>query len=326
MRSTSELRKIWSPACKRQLTVLTLHSGARISVAAEAAEGFRALDAVMQAFGYAPRRGDTGAYNCRAITGGTQFSLHAYGIAADINWNSNPYRADNKLVTDMPPAMVAAIKAIRTSGGAVVFRWGGDYKSVKDAMHFEVVASRTEMGSGIDWDSVRSIPPDPNDPRTWPVVQLGDRGPSVEELQRRLTASGFPLEVDGSLGPLSVAALEAYQSSRGLDVDGVAGLQTWTAILTDQPTVDPGDSPVKQAVRSPDSHASTRPKLNRGSKGLDVVDLQRRLIAIGHKPGEDDGLFGPLTDTAVRDYQGSRSLEVDGIVGLHTWSALMSAT
>lgn len=326
MRSTSDLRKIWGPACERKLTVVTLHSGARISVAADAAEAFRALDEVMHAFAYAPRSGDTGAFNCRPITGGTAFSLHAYGIAADINWNSNPYRKDNRLVTDMPKAMVDGIKAIRTEEGAQVFRWGGDYNTVKDAMHFEIVASRTEVAAGIDWATVRQEPPDPKDPRTWPVVQLGDRGLAVAELQRRLVAAGFAADIDARLGPDSEEVLEAYQRSRGLDVDGVCGLQTWTALLTDQPEVDAVDSPVKHEVRPPDSHPSTREVLKKGSKGRDVVDLQRRLIGVGLQPGEDDGLFGPKTLREVQTYQASRSLAVDGIVGVHTWNALLRST
>lgn len=326
MRTTSQLRKIWAPACGRKLQVLTLHSGARISVASEAAEAFRALDTVMQAFGYLPRPGDTGAYNCRIITGGSAFSLHAYGIAADINWNSNPYRGDNVLVTDMPSAMVELIKGIRTTDGATVFRWGGDYNSVKDAMHYEVVASRSELAKGIDWNSVRQTPPDPDDPTSWPVLQLDDRRPAVEELQRRLGEAGFTVIVDGIFGTVTKELLEAYQQSRGLDVDGVSGLQTWTALLTDQPAVDSDDSPVKGSTRAPDSHPSTRPELEHGATGLDVTDLQRRLLALGLKPGKDDGMFGPVTLAAVLSYQESRSLTVDGIVGLQTWSALLQAS
>ena len=346
MRTTSALRKLWAPACERRLRVLTLHSGARLSVAADAAEAFRALDSIMQDFGYAPRTADTGAFNCRQITGGSSFSLHAYGIAADINWNSNPYRPDGVLVTDMPPAMVAAIKGIRTKGGDIVFRWGGDYRRVKDAMHYEIVASRTELAGGIDWSTVRREPPDPKRPATWPVLEPGDEGPTVEELQRRLLASGASdqvevhggtgaegeaerrFEVDGVLGELTEAVLRNYQTSRGLDVDGVCGLQTWTALLTGQPPVEPGDSPVKGSSRAPDSHPSTRTRLLRDSQGREVVDLQRRLLALGFDLGrhEDDGVFGPRTEAAVKSYQESRSLEVDGIVGILTWTALLTAT
>ena len=306
--------------------MLALHSGAQISVAEEAAEAFQALDTVMQAFGYAPRPGDTGAFNCRKITGGDSYSPHAYGIAVDINWNSNPFRADNVLVTDMPTAMVAAIKQIRTREGAAVFRWGGDYRTVKDAMHFEIVASRTEMHAGIDWSTVRREPPDPSRPQSWPVFQLGATGPAVRERQDRLSQSGFATDVDGSFGRESERSVKAFQQSRDLDIDGVVGLQTWTALLLGQPAVKAKDSPVKVQVRVPDSHPSTRSILRFGSKGMEVVDLQRRLIDHGFDPGDDDGVFGPLTQAAVEAYQESRSLEVDGIAGRITWTALLRAT
>jgi peptidoglycan hydrolase-like protein with peptidoglycan-binding domain len=207
-------------------------------------------------------------------------------------------------------------------------------------MHYEIVASRTELAAGIDWSTVRREPPDPARPATWPVLEQGDEGPSVEELQRRLLAAGAELEtdgvleidgdleIDGVLGERTTAVLRRFQSTRGLDVDGVCGLQTWTALLTGQPEVEPGDSPVKGGSRAPDSHPSTRAKLQRGSEGHEVVDLQRRLLALGFDIGhhEDDGVFGPRTEAAVHGYQESRSLDIDGIVGLRTWTALLRAT
>ena len=97
--------------------------------------------------------------NCRAITGGRAYSLHAYGIAIDINWQSNPYGP--VLVTDMDPAMVAAILSIRTNGGAQVWRWGGSYRGNKDGMHFEVVCTPAELATGIRGltDPVIPVPP-----------------------------------------------------------------------------------------------------------------------------------------------------------------------
>lgn len=138
-------------------------------------EAYKALDSVLKAWGYAPKGGQTYAYSPRQITGGTGYSLHAYGpgdifrfwsgvsvttaVAVDINSVSNPY--GHTLRTDMARPMVEAVEAIRTKGGARVWRWGGDWNdndvrddSSYDAMHFELQASPAELRSGIDWATV----------------------------------------------------------------------------------------------------------------------------------------------------------------------------
>lgn len=53
-----------------------------------------------------------------------------------------------------------------------------------------------------------------------------------------------------------------------------------------------------------------------GSRGTDVVTLQKKLNL------QPDGIFGPLTDEAVREFQKANGLTVDGIVGAKTWAKL----
>jgi peptidoglycan hydrolase-like protein with peptidoglycan-binding domain len=53
-----------------------------------------------------------------------------------------------------------------------------------------------------------------------------------------------------------------------------------------------------------------------------VSELQRLLAAKGFDPGPVDGIFGPRTAAAVKAYQRSRRLVVDGVVGPKTWGAL----
>lgn len=147
MRSTAELRILWAPACTAPFARLNLYGEGVVTVDVLIVDAVKALNAVLIDWDYRTRRADTGAYNCRQITGGTNYSLHAYGTAIDINWQTNPY--GHHLITDMAIGMIEAIEGIRTAGGVQVWRWGGRYSNNKDAMHFEVVASPAELARGI---------------------------------------------------------------------------------------------------------------------------------------------------------------------------------
>jgi len=57
-----------------------------------------------------------------------------------------------------------------------------------------------------------------------------------------------------------------------------------------------------------------------------VREVQRSLDRLGYAPGPVDGLFGPLTDSAVRRYQSDRELTADGIVGSTTLASLRART
>ena len=63
------------------------------------------------------------------------------------------------------------------------------------------------------------------------------------------------------------------------------------------------------------------PTLRFGHKGIPVKILQRLLIYNGYAITVD-GIFGALTETAVKAFQNQRELGVDGVVGNNTWRAL----
>lgn len=56
--------------------------------------------------------------------------------------------------------------------------------------------------------------------------------------------------------------------------------------------------------------------LKLGSKGNEVKALQSKLNLI------EDGIFGPITEEAVKDFQKKNGLIADGIVGSKTWEKL----
>lgn len=76
---------------------------------------------------------------------------------------------------------------------------------------------------------------------------------------------------------------------------------------------------------------SLNPVLQLGSQGKKVQELQQLLKtrlpgAAGYHNLAVDGVFGPVTQSAVRDFQSFVFLVVDGIVGPKTWKALYAGT
>jgi peptidoglycan hydrolase-like protein with peptidoglycan-binding domain len=71
------------------------------------------------------------------------------------------------------------------------------------------------------------------------VLRSGSHGSAVDDLQNQLSelgikgASGLPLAADGHFGPATQAAVEAFQRSHGMTVDGVAGPRTLRALQDD---------------------------------------------------------------------------------------------
>jgi len=90
---------------------------------------------------------NTSAFNCRAATGSTHWSEHAYGHAVDVDPIENPYVSSGQTSHRASVAYLDRSRhrpGMAYSGGALVeaFRsvgwgWGGDWSgSVKDYQHF----------------------------------------------------------------------------------------------------------------------------------------------------------------------------------------------
>lgn len=62
--------------------------------------------------------------------------------------------------------------------------------------------------------------------------------------------------------------------------------------------------------------------LVRGERGAPVIDLQKRLKALGHYAGAVDGIFGHGTEAAVMAFQRAHGMRADGYAGPKTLDAL----
>ena len=135
----------------------------------------------------------------------------------------------------------------------------------------------------------------------------GADGPAVRDLTARLRAAGFdPTGELSHFGPETERALREFQASRGLDVGGVCDHDTWMAL------VEAGFSFGDRLLYL------TSPMV----RGDDVAELQLRLGALGFDAGRVDGIFGPMTQTALLEFQQNMGLVTDEVCGPDTVAAL----
>ena len=65
--------------------------------------------------------------------------------------------------------------------------------------------------------------------------------------------------------------------------------------------------------------------LRRGDRGIEVADLQARLVALGYEIADPSGEFGHGTAGALAVFQSDRGLPQNGLCDLQTWSAVVEA-
>lgn len=241
--STSQLRAVWGPPCGFGQARFTFHTGVPVTVDRRILDACAALDAVMKKWGYQPTGPDVGAYVCRRITGGTGYSLHAYGIAIDINWQANPYSAANRTVTDMPAGMVAEIEALRTRNGKPVWGWGGHYRSIKDPMHYEVVCTPADLATGIADAGPRPLT-GTEKLYIWlkagalaarkPFLRPGSESDPAKVDDIKAAQQLLGIEQTGVYGPGTVAKVKAFQEFMRIPHRGPAGRinrRTWQWLI-----------------------------------------------------------------------------------------------
>ena len=147
-------------------------------------------------------------------------------------------------------------------------------------------------------------------------VALSGCGTAPED--RAISGAGIGAAGGAIIGAVtSVAMLPATAS--GAAVGGLTGIAIGPDLLNlgDPPWTRRGVAP-----GSPSAMASKAPPASKARQAAetatlasrdDVRGIQKRLDALGYKPGRPDGVAGRRTRQAIREYQKTHHLAVDGI-------------
>ena len=132
-------------------------------------------------------------------------------------------------------------------------------------------------------------------PRPWPLVKVGATQATnwrVLAAQHLLNFRGASLIVDGLYGPVSGEATRTFQMTlRATFISTTIGQLDWPSLI--------------ETVRLDDHNDAVRA----------AQTLLPGALAV-------DGDFGPLTDSATRDYQQMFAPPADGVIGPVTWLSL----
>ena len=141
----------------------------------------------------------------------------------------------------------------------------------------------------------------------------GSRGQVVLNLQERLAALGYPVNLTARYDYATEAAVREFQRINGLAVDGIAGKDTQTKLYS------------VSARPYGSSTPTLYPVLVRGDRGSAVTRLQQRLRELGYYTISVDGIYGVGTQSAVRAFQRINNLTQTGTADSYTQEVLFSA-
>jgi peptidoglycan hydrolase-like protein with peptidoglycan-binding domain len=161
----------------------------------------------------------------------------------------------------------------------------------------------------------RSVAPTPTvKPEPEPVLEPGDRGVQVRELQGRLSQlAWFTPPMTGTYDRVTRQSVRGFQDKRGFEATGVVDPRTWRRLvrMSRMPTDDEMFNRAGPAL------------LERGDDGPEVRELQARLRQLAWFFGDVSDHYGEQTEQAVRGFQGKRRVPVTGKVDQRTLDLLV---
>ncbi len=159
----------------------------------------------------------------------------------------------------------------------------------------------------------------------------------VENLQRTLQEQGlYHGAIDGVIGPDTIAAFGAFQHKQGFEVSGRLNQQTAQALGLELGEIQPVRGGDENKVKKPEDKAKKqgaqgdRTQMLGQEQAIQLTDLntdqtrklQQSLKDQGFYKGEVNGKVSPDLTVAIRDFQKSKNLPVQGTLDRKTIEAL----
>ena len=167
-------------------------------------------------------------------------------------------------------------------------------------------------------------------------LRIGAVGDDVLRIQAMLNriSQNYPAipkisPVTGTFGEATEAAVKEFQRIFGLTADGVVGKATWYQMVYLYVGVQRLSELVSQGQTFYGFQFQYPGVVREGDEGNEVRILQYMLALLAEfdnslLPLAVDGVFGPQTAQAVRQYQSLVGLTPDGVAGEATWNSLYS--
>lgn len=161
-----------------------------------------------------------------------------------------------------------------------------------------------------------------------PLMQLGSSGDDVKTLQTRLRELGFGTgSTDGDFGTTTETAVKELQQYMRNREETALAASTAGENVEDLLTIEVNGvaDPILLEDFYSDAFPAIPAQMNSGSKGDDVIRLQRRLKGLEFFTGTLDGDYGSQTTEAVTTFQKQHGLSQTGVADAQTMAVLFSS-
>lgn len=173
------------------------------------------------------------------------------GQVMGANWRALGYRSVHELVNEAMSGVVGQVSVmcrfIKANNLVDELRsrnWAGFARA------YNGPAYRKNRYDEKMAEAYRRYSSKPHDAPDDGMLRIGDKGAEVREAQRLLAKHGYFLKIDGDFGPATRKIVRRFQAERGLEVDGIIGPKTMAALEMIEETAkheEPGDKTEKAA-------------------------------------------------------------------------------